>query len=54
MKKEEVDYLAQLVQSLEEAVLKLESSYNQKDAESFNKIKRFILDIQNRTSEVTG
>lgn len=44
--KEEVNSLNQLMQVLMESYQKLESAYNQKDIESFEKIKKFILEIQ--------
>ena len=50
--KEDVSFLNQLVKSLEEALLKLEESYEKKDYENFNMAKKFILQIQNKISEI--
>lgn len=50
--KEDVSFLNQLVKSLEEALVKLEESYEKKDYENFNMSKKFILQIQNKISEI--
>ena len=50
--KENVDFLGQLVSSLEKARMKLEGAYQRKDYDEFNKIKKFILNIQKRIEEV--
>jgi len=52
MKKEEIEYLSQIAKSLGEVEPQLERAYNQKDAENFNKIKRFVLQAQKKISEV--
>ena len=52
MKKEDIAFLSQLTDTLEESVLKLEESYSSGDNEEFNKIKGFMLKIQNQISEV--
>ncbi len=52
-RREEITFLRQLVDALEEAELKLEESYNKKDYESFNKLKKFILDVQRKISYMT-
>ena len=52
MKKEEVEYLSQIVKTLEDVIPRLESSYNNKNPENFNKIKKFILQAQRKISEV--
>ena len=48
---ENIEFLNQLVNSLKEAELKLEYSYNHQSHEDFNKIKKFILEIQKRIIE---
>lgn len=53
MKKEEVEYLSQIVKTLETVVPQLEQSYKNKDSENFNKIKKFILQAQRKIKEVT-
>jgi len=52
MKKEEVIFLNQLVKTLEEAELKLEEDCDEKDYEKFNNVKKFIMQIQKKISEV--
>jgi len=52
-RREEITFLRQLVDALEEAELKLEESYNKKDYESFNKLKKFILEVQRKISYMT-
>jgi len=53
MKKEEIEYLSQIVKSLGEVESQLERAYNQKDSENFNKIKKFIAQAQRKIAEVT-
>lgn len=52
IKKEDIPFLNQLVKSLEEALSKLEKSYEKKNYEEFNKSKKFMLKIQKQISEV--
>jgi len=52
MKKEEVSFLNQLIKSLEEAGRNLESSYEKRDYESFNKSKKIMLRIQKEISNM--
>lgn len=52
MKKRDVPFLNQLVNSLEEAGSKLEEAYVKKDYENFNKLKKFILQIQKKISGI--
>ena len=49
---EQLQILAQLVNSMEISALKLEKTYNEKDIENFNKHKQEILNIQNRISHI--
>ena len=53
MKKDGIptDYLNQLVSSLEEAELKLEKAYRNNDSELFNRLKKFMLQINEKISE---
>ena len=51
LKKEDIPFLEQLVNSLEEASKKLEDAYNKKNSENFNKAKRLMLDLQGKISE---
>ena len=52
MIKEDIPFLNQLVKALEETELKLEEAYEKKDDESFNKSKKFMLQVQRKISEV--
>jgi hypothetical protein len=52
MKEEDREFLSQMVDSLEEAGRKLIEAYNKKDYENFSKSKKFILNIQNKISEI--
>lgn len=49
---ENIGFLNQLAGSLEKAELKLEDAYNNQKYEEFNKLKKFILDLQKRISEI--
>lgn len=53
MKKEDIEFLNQLIKSLEEAGRKLKESYEEKDSDMFIKSKKFILQIQRKISEVS-
>jgi len=46
-------FLKQLVQTLEDAELKMEQAYKNKDYENFNKIKKFMIEIQKKIEEIT-
>ena len=52
MKKEDLPILNQLIESLEENLFHLEEAYNAKNAESFNKSKGIIIQLQKKISEV--
>jgi exonuclease VII small subunit len=52
MRKEEIEYIIQIVKTLEEVIPRLETAYNKKDAETFNRIKKFILQAQRKVQEV--
>ena len=52
MNKGNILFLNQLVKTLEEAELKLEETYNKKDYENFNNVKKLVIQIQNKMSEV--
>ena len=51
MERVDIGLLGQLVNSLEEARVELEKSYNKKNPERFEKAKKFILQIQRKISE---
>ena len=46
MEKEELNFINQLVNSLNQSIPKLEEFYKNKDTKKFNDMKRFILKIQ--------
>lgn len=52
MKKEDAEFLNQLANSLKEAGARIEDAYREKRYEEFLKLKRFVLEIQNRIKEV--
>ncbi len=52
MKKEEVVFLNQLIESLEDSEKKLEEAYNKNNFDDFNKIKKFMLDLQMQISKL--
>lgn len=49
--RDKISFLNQLIKSLEDASEKLEESYKKKDQDKFNKIKKFMLRIQEQISE---
>ena len=51
-KKEDVIFLNQLVRTLEEAELKLAEAYDEKNYESFNNMKKLIIQIQKKIQEL--
>jgi len=51
MEEEGILFLNELVNSLEEAILKLEICYNEKNVENLEKLKQIIFDIQNKILE---
>ncbi len=50
--KEEISFLNHLIKSLEESGLKIEEYYKKRDYEKFNNIKKFMLEIQKKISEI--
>lgn len=51
MKKEDIPILEQSIGSIEEALPKLERAYKDKDYDEFNRIKKFILNLQEKILE---
>lgn len=51
MARENPEILKQLIESLEKAEEKLEKAYKKEKHEDFNKIKKFILETQQKISE---
>jgi len=54
MKKSDISFLKQLIDSLEESEKKLEDAYNKKDSEEFDRVKKFILKIQKQIEGILG
>lgn len=54
MIKDRLYLLAQIVSVMEEAVVKLEKAYNNKNAEELEKAKNTILEFQKRLAEELG
>jgi len=52
MKKEDIPFLNQLVDALEEGGEKFEEAYKKRDSEKFNRIKSFMLKVNKKISEV--
>ena len=50
--KDELAFLSQLVKALEEAYSKLELTYKNNDYENFQKLKKFIMEVQIRISAI--
>lgn len=47
----EIFLLNQMINSMSDAVIRLEAAKNQSKADEFNKLKLFILDIQKKIDE---
>lgn len=45
-------FLSQLIGSLEESELKLEEYYNKKDYENFNNLKKLMISVSKKISDV--
>lgn len=52
MKVDDIDFINQLVKSLEDSEEKLEEAYKQGDSEAFNNTKKLMLKIQSQLKEV--
>lgn len=52
MKKEDIPFLNQLIESLEDGALKLEVAFERKDSEDFIRIKKFMIQMQKKIAEV--
>ena len=52
MKREEISFLVQLVRSLEGAEAEMENAYSFGDYEKFNRMRKFIIEINKKISEV--
>ncbi len=54
MKSGEIDFLEQLIRSLEDSIIEMEKSFKKKEAEKFNAAKKLALKINLKISEVTN
>lgn len=52
LQKEDISFLGQLIKSLEEAEVKLETAYENKDYEMFKVLREFILEAQKKINGV--
>jgi len=52
MKRSDVSFLVQLVESLEDSQKKLEEAYKKQDFEEFNQVKKFMMGIQKQISDL--
>ena len=52
LRKKEISFLDQLINSLKKAELRLEKAYKKKNYDSFNEAKKLILEIQKKISNV--
>ena len=52
MKREEAEFLKQLVGALEKAVVNLEENYERGDIEELNKTKKFMMQVQKKIEGV--
>ncbi len=52
MKKEDVFFLMQIIDSLEDAEKRLEREYRKKNYNQFNKIRKAMMQIQEEISEI--
>jgi hypothetical protein len=52
MKKEDVQFLSQLIKSLEDAEAKLEAANDKKDYNEFRKVKLFMMNIQKKIGNI--
>ncbi len=53
-KKESIEYLNQLIKTLDESIAKLEIYYEKKDYENFDRMRRFIVGIFTKIAEITA
>ena len=49
---EDLPFLKQLIDSLEESLAKLEEYFGKKDYENYNKSRRLIIDLQKKISNI--
>jgi hypothetical protein len=52
MKRGDIPLLNQLVKTIEESIPKLEKSYEESDYEKFRKLKKIIIESQNKIVEI--
>jgi hypothetical protein len=52
LKKEDLPFLEQMIQSMIEGEIKLEMAYQKKDNKNFDDIKRLMLELQKKISDI--
>jgi len=52
MKKEDIPFLEQMIKSLEDGAVKLDSASRKKNYNEFRETKRFMLDIQKKIANM--
>lgn len=50
----DIEFLSQVVNSLDQALSKLEEAYSKKDFDLFNKSKKFVLEMEEKIKEVAN
>ena len=53
MKRDDVIFLNQLVDSLDRTVDKMEEMYNKGEVEEFNRLKKFVTQVQDKIMEAS-
>lgn len=53
MRRQDINFLNQLIESLEKAEDKLKEAQEKKDYDNFNKSKKFMIQIQKKISKMT-
>lgn len=54
MKSGDIEFLGQLVRTLEESLLKMEEAYNKKNYEEFNKSKKLFMQMQEKIGGIAN
>jgi predicted thioesterase len=53
MKKEDVQFLAQIIEAMSDAEKKIEEAYSKKNIVNFEKAKKTFLELQKKAAEIT-
>ena len=52
MKQDDIDFINQLIKSMEDSEIKLEEAYSKGDSEAFNNTKKLMIKIYSQLKEV--